>query len=267
MFFLTMITLSPSMCFPSKEAPLAYTVTAEGSCAVVGVSPEQCQITALQRARAAAIEEVSGVQVSSSTLVTDLKLTSDFIRTFSRGHIVREEVSWLPLGQYQKDKKTAPIPEYRVKIIADVVTPKPKIATIGLSAKANAGVYRSGEKASINITTSREARIAIFNLTADDNVSLLFPNSGDRENLIQSGKAFVYPDVTTVNELEMQTLPNHKRDAEAFIVVAIDPSYSVGILDRFKPGEPLAVSGFFSKLTEFDDHAEEVLIAYEVVAQ
>ncbi|MCX7949904.1 MAG: hypothetical protein N2509_07305, partial [Treponemataceae bacterium] len=98
-------------------------VHAEGSCAVVGMSAEQSQLLALQRARAAAIEQAAGVSVSSSTLVTNATVAVDFIRTYARGFIVGEKVTWLPLAQYQKDPSMAPIPEYRVQIVADVYIP------------------------------------------------------------------------------------------------------------------------------------------------
>jgi hypothetical protein len=45
-------------------------IQAEGACAIVGMSAEQSQLMALQRARAAAIEQAAGVSVTSSTLVT-----------------------------------------------------------------------------------------------------------------------------------------------------------------------------------------------------
>ena len=85
-------------------------VKAEAACAIVGMSAEQCQLTALQRARAAAIEQAAGVSVTSATLVTNLTLVADFIKTYTRGYIVSEKVTWLPLGQYQKDPASTPIP-------------------------------------------------------------------------------------------------------------------------------------------------------------
>jgi hypothetical protein len=112
--FLAFLFLTQSVC-----AETVKNVSAEGSCAIVSMSAEQCQLIALQRARAAAIEQAAGMSVASSTLVTNMALTADFIKTYSKGFIIGEKVQWLPLGQYQKDAKTPPIPEYRVKITAD----------------------------------------------------------------------------------------------------------------------------------------------------
>lgn len=66
-------------------AEIVKNISAEGSCAIVGMSAEQSQLIALQRARASAIEQAASVSVSSSTLVTNMALTADFIKTYSKG--------------------------------------------------------------------------------------------------------------------------------------------------------------------------------------
>jgi len=240
-------------------------VIAEGYCAVVGMSPEQCQLTALQRARAAAIEQAVGVHVASTTLVTDAKLTLDFIKTYSRGFIVKEKIEWLPMGQYQKDSTTAPIPEYRVKTISTVRIPDPKRKPLGLQAKTSASVYRSGESAWVEVKTSRPARIGIFNITADDRVVLLFPNDNDHDNLVNRSEPFRYPNKKSLAELEMQVIPGHLSDAEAFFFVAIDADHPVKLEDRFTPLQSLPLTDFFARYAEFADYGEDSVIAYEVV--
>ena len=107
----------------SADAKTIQNISAEGSCAIVGMSAEQCQLIALQRARASAIEQAAGVNVTSGTLVTNMALTAEFIKAYAKGFIVKEKAEWRPLTQYQKDLSTPPIPEYRVKIVADVSTP------------------------------------------------------------------------------------------------------------------------------------------------
>lgn len=254
---------SPALTGPN-ERNVVRGVIAEGACAVVGMSAEQCQLIALQRARASAIEQAGGVSVSSSTLVTNFKLSVDFVKTYSKGYIVKESIEWLPLGQYQKDASTPPIPEYSVKITADVYMPERKIKPLGLFADSNGKVYRSGEKASITVKTERKAKIAIFNITAEDNVVMLFPNEHDRANIVTKGGELKYPSKECVTELEMATLPGHKRDAEAFFVVAMDAEHERDFMDIFKPLSPMGLSEFFSKYSEIADYSEDRIIAYEV---
>lgn len=261
--FLLMILLTAGI----SSAETVKNISAEGSCAIVGMSAEQCQLIALQMARASAIEQAAGVSVASSTLVTNMALTADFIKTYSKGFIVKENVQWLPLDQYQKDPSTPPIPEYRVKITADVRVPEPKIKPIGLKAKTNSIVFKSGDKAIVEVSANREARIAIFNITADDKVVMVFPNDHDNDNLISKSTKLIFPDKNTKTELVMETLPGHKRDAEAFFVVAMDADAKKALMDVFPVNNPLNFSAFFSKYSDIADYCEDAIIAYEVVAE
>jgi hypothetical protein len=240
-------------------------VVAEGACAIVGMSAEQCQLAALQRARAAAIEKAAGVQVSSSTLVTNMMLATEYIKSYSRGFIVREQVEWSPLGQYQADSKTAPIPEYRVKISADVAIPEQRIRPIGLQAQLNKAVFRAGEKAQVEVKVGRKARIAIFNIMADDRVVMLYPNEYDKSVVVDEHSTVTFPDRDSPTELVMQTLPGHERDAEAFFIVALDADYAVNIEDLFPFGTSMRFDKFFEKFTEVAHYSEDLIVAYEIV--
>ena len=267
--FTAVLLYSVATAFSATDAPgnISRGISAEGSCAVIGTSAEQSQLIALQRARAAAIEQAAGVHVSSTTLVTDFMLTLDSIKTYSRGFIVSEQVEWLPLGQYQKDRSTAPIPEYRVRISADVRMPEQKVKPLGLQARTSATVYRNGEPAWVEVKTSRPARIGIFNITADDRVVLVFPNQHDHANFVRRGEPLHYPDKKSTAELEMQVLPGHSRDAEAFFIVALDEKYPVQLEDRFTPLQSLPLAEFFARYDEFADYGEDSVLAYAIVGK
>lgn len=240
-------------------------VSGEGSCAIVGMSAEQSQLIALQRARTEAIEKAAEIRVSSHSVVTNFRLAADFIKTYSEGFIIHETVQWLPLGQYQKDSSTAPIPEYRVKITADVYKPVPKIGPIGLVASANESIFKSGEKAKIHVKTGREAVVGIFNITADDRVVILYPNQYDRDSTIKEGQELLFPPDDSQIELVMGTLPGHRRDAEAFFVTAMDKSSMKHFSSLFSPMQSMKFTTFFRKYSEIADYCEDTVIAYEVV--
>lgn len=65
----------------------------------------------------------------------------------------------------------------------------------------------------------------------------------------------------------MQTLTDHKKDAEAIFVVAWDEARGINILQHFAPGEAIPMSEFFAKLSEIIDQCEDTILPYEVVAQ
>jgi hypothetical protein len=249
-----------------SDAPnIVRNVSGEGSCAIVGMSAEQSQLIALQRARTAAIEKAADIRVSSHTIVTNFRLAADFIRTYSEGFIINETVEWLPLGQYQKDSATAPVPEYRVKITADVYKPEPKISPIGLVARANGSIFKSGEKARIHVETGRKAAIGIFNITADDRVVMLFPNQYERDSAVEAGETLLFPPEDSQIELVMGTLPGHRRDAEAFFVAAMDSGSMKKFSSLFAPMKPMKLTSFFRAYSEIADYCEDTVIAYEVV--
>ncbi|HQM44593.1 MAG TPA: DUF4384 domain-containing protein [Smithellaceae bacterium] len=242
-------------------------IQAEGACAIVGMSAEQSQLIALQRARAAAIEQAAGVAVTSGTLVTNFTVAADFIKTYARGFIVREKPSWLPLGQYQKDQSVAPIPEYRIRISADVYVPKKTKTSVGLKAKLNSSVFRRGEKAFFTLRAAKQAGFAIFNIMADDRVALIYPNIHETGNLLDSTREMTFPPKDSSIELEVQTLPGHKRDAEAYLIIAWDRAAAIRILGIFPEAEPMSVPDFFTRLMTIADHIEDTILPYEVVAQ
>jgi hypothetical protein len=240
-------------------------VQAEGSCAVVGMTAEQCQLLALQRARAAAIEQAAGVAVTSSGLVTSSALAGDFIKVYSLGYIVKEKAEWLPLTQYQRDSSMAPIPGYRVRILVDVYRPAKKIEPIGLRVSLNQSHFKGGERAEVTIRSERKAQVGIFNITADDRVTRVFPNTHDRENIVVGGDVLRYPSGGSRTELVMETLAGHQRDTEAFLVIAVAEEHPCSLLRLFPEG-PQELKVFFARYTEIADYAEDTMLTYEVTA-
>ncbi|MEN6423128.1 MAG: DUF4384 domain-containing protein [Smithella sp.] len=250
-----------------RTGEIVKNVSAEGACAIVGMSAEQSQLIALQRARVAAIEQAAGVSVTAGTLVTNFTVAADFIKTYARGFIVREKAAWLPLGQYQKDASVAPIPEYRVRITADVYVPKKTKTTVGLQAKLNNSVFRGGEKAAFTLHAARRAGFAVFNIMADDRVAMIYPNAHETGNILESGKEMTFPAKDAKIELEVQTLPGHKRDAEAYLIIAWEVAADIRILDIFPEAEPVSVPEFFARLMKIADRIEDMILPYEVVAE
>jgi len=241
-------------------------VIAEGQCAVIGVSAEQSQLVALQRARATAIEQAAGVSVTSSTLVTNFSVTADFIKTYAKGLIVSEKIHWLPLGQYQRDPSMAPIPEYRVKIQASVYIPQIKIKPLGLKASLNQRIFKSGEKASVYIKIGKQAEIAIFNIMANDQVVMIYPNNYENNIIASANESIKIPTPGTKFDFVLSTLPGHERDAEAVYIIAKDMEYNLHFDNIFKPLTPMSLSDFFEKYARIADYCEDMILPYEVVA-
>ena len=251
----------------SMSGEIKRSIQTEGSCAIVGMSAEQSQLVALQRARTSAIEKAAGLSVSSSILVTNYTVAVDFIKTYAKGFIISEQVTWLPIGQYQKNQSTAPIPEYRVQITADIYVPQKKIKPFLLEATLNNTVFRTGEKANVTVKSTKEVNIAIFNIMANDTVSMLFPNQYETNNLISPKDKLLFPNKNSIIELEMITLPGHEKDAEAFFVVATERSQDVNFMNMFAMKERMNLNEFFKILSDIVDYSEDVILPYEIVGK
>jgi Domain of unknown function (DUF4384) len=245
---------------------LVHGVVSEGESAVVGMTSEQSQLLALQRARSAAIERAAGIEIASVTLVTNGSLAADFIKSYTRGLIVKEQAVWLPLEQFQPSSATPPIPEYHVRLTSDVYVPERRTASVGLSARLNQSTFRSGERAVLTLSVQSPARVAIFNLTANDRVLTVFPNSYDRNNHIAANEPVAFPSPQSPVELVMQTLPDHEQDAEAFLVVAMGDGSQQRLTSLIAGGADQSLTEFFSRYAQISDQAEDVIVAYSVLA-
>lgn len=243
-------------------------VIGRGEAAVVGITAEQGQLIALQRARADAVEQAAGTRVLGSTLVKDSMLVADFIKTFSSGFIVDEKVTWLPLGTFSENDKSAPIPVYRVEITATIMIPEKKNdPSFFLETSVNKPFYLSGEKAVIKAKVSKRSYLAVFNIRADDRVAMLYPVSGRvKTRLLQSNETFLFPSPDSGLVLEMGTLKGHKQDSEAFMVVAVnaEKNSSFRFADCFSADRLYLVPEFFEIYSRFAEVAVEKILPYEV---
>lgn len=254
------------LCFASTAGAKTVAITTHASCAIVGMTPEQASYLALQRARAAAIEQATGVHIVSSSLVTDGKLAADFIKSFSRGYVIKEKVRWLPLAQYQRTPDSPPVPEYGVQLAATVFVPDKPAPSLGLRASMNHTLFRSGELCTLTVSTRNPARIGVFNFTADGRVTMLFP-SGNREVATKGkGASISLPTAESGMELTMVTLPDHRQDAEGFFVAALPVAQKARWLEAFVPGRYMDVTEFFSQYARLSVYSEEVVLSYEVIA-
>lgn len=237
-------------------------VEASGSCAILGMTAEQAKLTALQRARADAIEKVSGVRVSANTVVTNGKISLDLIKSYTSGYIVKEDIKAFELSSYKGDEGDAPIPEYKVTIIAEVVIPDKK-PSYGLKAEMNKKTFIKGDKAVITIKSSENVSFAVFNFMANDKVVMLYPNTFKAAEKLKKNEKFMFPEKDATYNLIISPLPEHEQDTEAFMVsVSNDPEVNFEVL--FGYGEEMTLTEFYGIYAKSAEKIEEVILPYQV---
>lgn len=244
------------------DATLVHVETI-GRCAIENFTPRQAQRVALRQARALAVEKAAGVKITAATLVTNGSLVGDFIKSFSSGYIVDEDVTWLPATQYQKDASRPPIFEYSLKLSATVKIIPSKRTFMGLTATLNQKNFRANkEKMEITVSTRKACRIAIFNIMANDTVAMLYP-CDECPCMLAAHQKNIFPAENT-DELLVAPLPGNSSDTEAILVAALPADISVGWGDVFLPDEQLPLSEFFARYSMVIADGAEVILPYEV---
>ncbi|KPA09673.1 hypothetical protein MHK_010121 [Candidatus Magnetomorum sp. HK-1] len=231
-------------------------ISAEGSCVIQNISPRQAQTIALQRARTLAIEKASGIEMNATHIVSDGTMVVDFIRSYSKGYIVHEQVNWLPMDQYQKNPESPPVPEYHVSIIADIFLPEKPPDQTGMTARLNKSLFTRGERAILTIETRKASQIAVFNLQANDKIVMLHPHP------MRPIKTVIPHHPFKVDNLYPEPLPGEDHNVEALFVCATIADIDFQTL--FPVESSMAFSEFFKIYASIADRCTDVMIPYQV---
>ena len=235
---------------------LISNISADGSCVIQGISPRQAQTIALQRARTLAIEKACGIEMSASRIVSDATLVVDFIRSYSKGYIVMEQVNWQPVGQYQKNPESPPVLEYHVSILADIFIPEKQPDQTGLTATLNKSLFTSGERAILSIETRKASQIAVFNIQANDKIVMLHPHP------MRPIKTVIPNHPFQIDNLYPEPLPGETHNVEALFVCATVTDIDFQTI--FPVDTPMAFSDFFKTYATIADQCTDMLLPYQI---
>lgn len=132
------------------------------------------------------------------------QIAEDLVYAAVRGKI--EKVNIVKEGWDDKDRNL-----YKVKLKAYVKPVYPeKGEGISLKVSLSKTILKEGEEVKIFFQASRDCYIYIFSVAADGSVTLLLPNSINRDNLIKSGTAYEFPTSESKIKLKAMFLPDFK---------------------------------------------------------
>ncbi len=232
-----------------------------GEAAVENITPEEARQTALNRARIKAVETVSGLHVQGNSLVKDVTLVADFIRTLSTGYVLEEKIVGWKSRTVQEKPEAPPVTLYKVSMKSCVAAARLGDPYFKVRGELSRPVYVTGEEAVVKASCTRACYLTILNLTADNKMKVLMPNSVELTAHLLPGESYTFPPKGL--SLEMSPLQGHKRDTEAFYLVATKEVLDLSRLMK-EDGE-VSAKVFYSLLLSLppETKAEELLV-YEV---
>jgi hypothetical protein len=80
--------------------------------------------------------------------------------------------------------------------------------------------YRESEPMTLKVIASRDCYVTIFNLYANDSLSVIFPNSLVQDNFVAKGDTLILPPPRSVWRIAPTLLEGHVSDHEALLTVA-----------------------------------------------
>lgn len=200
--FAVILLLLPVISFASEKP---VWVESEGM-AVMGEIETQKEVKERAKidAQNKAIEKAVGVFIRAHTLVSNSQLAEDLVYASVRGKI--EKINVIKEGWDEKDRNL-----YKVKLKALVKPVYPeKGEGISLKLSLSKTLLKEGDEVKIFFQASKDCYIYIFSVAADGSVTLLLPNSINRDNFITSGKAFEFPTPQSKVKLKAMFLPDFK---------------------------------------------------------
>ena len=183
------------------------------------ITKAQAKEKAINRALKHIIEFYSGVEVSSTSLSIvaetnlemDLDHFSQLINTMSSGMILQKEIL---------EYKLIGSDIYTVTLKAKVGKLKgEKDSLFKLTADLNRENYQEGDEMIINIRSSKDCYIYVFNILSDETVSALLPNQYLEKNYLAKGTSIrVPPEKGKITKFRVR-LPEGKLQATEMILV------------------------------------------------
>jgi hypothetical protein len=230
--------------------------------------PKEVMERARNEAKRKAVEEAVGSFVRSHALVVNNELAEEF--TYAR---VRGRIDKVQILSEERDKNDPNLYRVRLKALVQPVYPQ-EGEGISIKLDISKPALQEGEEVTILYQTSVDCYIHIFSIGADNSVTLLFPNSLEKDNFIKGNTGRVFPPDSFPFKLRAQVLPGMKgqRSQEKVKLIAtrhkeilLERGFSEGLFKVFDVRSTGMVGDLARKLNQLEpaDWGEAV-VAYTI---
>jgi len=240
---------------------------------IENITPEQAKEKAVSEACKLAIEQVSGIEVTGRTSIiqaeSDNKITIDHFSKLtnqtSNGIILEKEII--------KEENTV-----ENNLVYKTVTLKIKVGKqtgekdpyFNVEASLNKDYFKSGEEIKIEIKSSKDCYITVFNICSNDSIYVIFPNLYRKDNFLKSNETFILPneqDEIKGISFPVNLLPAKEEDTEMIKIIItkekfdFSSSYSFSAYGTYKS----VLNNLYHQIIKIPrDEMEEVDILYYI---
>ncbi|MDD5170759.1 MAG: DUF4384 domain-containing protein [Syntrophales bacterium] len=250
--FIMALLLLPLTAFAEKPV----WIEADGEAYLSEVeTPKEVMERAKRDAATNALAQARGVFLRSHTLVSNSQLEEDLIYAAVRGRIDKIKILH---GDWQKENRN--LYQVRIKALVSPVYPE---KGEGLSVKLSLSKtgLREGDEVRVQYQANRDAYAYLFSVAADGSVTLLYPNSGQRDNKILGKRAYEFPSGDSPVRLTAMFLPNFKgKMAEEKVKLIVTKAkedllplgFQEGMFQAYDAGSTGMISDLVRKLNQID---------------
>jgi hypothetical protein len=164
------------------------------------------------------VQEANGVSVNSITTANNGRIVSDRIKAWFKGHLTN--LRWTPPeGEFVPANDGI---RWKVVLRADVTPPVE--STFGVKVETDPRqILIVGELMHINVTTTEDAYVYIFNIFGDGKVTALLPNKMHKDNRVRANVPLQFPSAQEDEQgirLRATLMENQVDSEEEILVVA-----------------------------------------------
>lgn len=243
-------------------------VDVEGVAALSGnTTPDQARSMALNQARAKAVQQAAGVSLQDTAY--QVRTGEGSLRMFretealARGAVVEEHVLGWDTEVVKTTSSEPPMTRLKVRLRAKVRRLSDIQSALTVRLELNQRVFRAGENLTMNIAVSQPAYLTVFNLAADDQVHVIYPNRFQPVLQVSAPGSLRLPPADAPFKLRPRPLDGHGSDVEAIKVIASERPLDLSSL----PGAPMSVPQFYRWLLEQPvEGRHEATMEYQVLA-
>jgi len=227
--------------------------------------PKEVIERARNEAKRKAVEEAVGSFVRSHALVVNSELAEEF--TYAR---VRGRIDKVHILHEERDKIDPNLYRVRLKALVQPVYPQDGEG-ISIKLDISKSVLQEGEEVAILYQTSVDCYVHIFSIGADNSITLLFPNSLEKDNFVKGNSGRVFPPDSFPVKLRAYALSGMKdqRSQEKIKLIAtrnkeilLERGFSEGLFKVFDARSTGLVGDLARKLNQIEpsDWGEAVAV-------